>query len=93
MFKSRTSPTVYRVEGGKARPFVGQWTEPVFREQSGKSFADVSEVDDISGIQTGADITIQRATLQNPNDPNDKRVVDVGSQEASDLQSEGWGLV
>jgi len=93
LFKSRTSPTVYRVEGGKARPFVGQWTEPVFREQSGKSFADVSEVDDISGIQTGADITIQRATLQNPNDPNDKRVVDVGSQEASDLQSEGWGLV
>jgi len=91
LIKIGASPTVYRLESGKIRPFVGSWTEESFKAQAGKTFKDVQEVENLGGFSKGKAINLKQATLWSP-DKATHEIVSVGTKRASELQTQGWTL-
>jgi len=64
LVKLPNSNTVYMVEGGKLRGFTGQWNEAQFKQYTGKGFAAVKTVQNISGVPQGN--MIRTTDIQTP---------------------------
>src|SRR5574340_851801 len=79
LVKEKNSPTVYKIEGGVARPFMGAWDEDVFKAQAGKGFSDVKQIDSLSGINKGKEIIKQQATLYHPTDRSEEHTSELQS--------------
>ena len=53
LYKDPNSSTVMKFEGGKLRTFVGNWDEDKFKQVTGKTFADVQPVANLTGVPQG----------------------------------------
>jgi len=54
LIKMANSNTIYKYEGGQLHGFTGNWDETQFKAYTGKGFAAVKTVSDISGLQQGS---------------------------------------
>lgn len=70
LYKLGNSSSVMLYEKGKLRTFIGNWNEEQFKQMTGKSFADVKVVNNLTGIPQGDPITLTTTPPANVNNPN-----------------------
>ncbi len=70
LVKLPNSNTVYKVENGKLRGFVGAWDEAKFKQATGQGFGSVKTVQNLSGIPQGD--VIRPADIQTIPTPDSK---------------------
>lgn len=64
VYKMPNSNTVFRLENGQVRKFVGSWTEDEFKKETGKTFKDVQTIGSLTNLPIGQDITKQADAIK-----------------------------
>lgn len=70
LVKTKDSATVYKFENGQLRPFAGNFTEDVFKQTTGKTFADVKTVETFGDTKVGQEIAAPQVTPTGQPGPN-----------------------